>query len=151
MKIFYKLILGLGFIIVCVSFIVSVFAEGRLTIEELQEELNLTDAQVDDILPIIENDKQEKQAIIEKYQGGGEGSNSAMQEELKVLQKEHDSKYSEILTDEQMGNYTELRKQESKARKVESKSRRIEDRKMRDKTNRQDRGRVRTRRRKSAQ
>lgn len=126
MKKSYRLILGLCVIAVCLYFVADVSAKSRMSIEELQEELNLTDEQAEAIVPIIQKDRKEKEAIVDKYREQGMAGISSMREELKSLQKEHDSKYSEILTDEQMKNYIDLRKKESRERRAESRSRKPE-------------------------
>ena len=125
MKLYQRFILGLGTAAVCLSFAAGAAAEGRMSIEELQAKLNLTQEQVNAIVPIIKRDRQKRQEIIDKYRGQGMAGIQSIRKELFALQKEHDEKYSKILTEEQMKKYIELRKQESAGRRAENRSRRM--------------------------
>ena len=125
MRLYQRFISGLGAVAVCLSFSAGVAAKGRMSIEELQAKLNLTQEQVNAIVPIIKRDRQKRQEIIDKYRGQGMAGIQSIREELFALQKEHDEKYSRILTEEQMKKYIELRKQESAERRAENRQKRM--------------------------
>ncbi|MCL7973216.1 MAG: hypothetical protein M8835_01495 [marine benthic group bacterium] len=79
----------------------------RDRLAQLTEQLDLSDAQVDQMRPIIEEQTKKQQKIFEE----GSGDREKMRGEMMKLMQETDERYAEILTEEQMTRYREMRQQ----------------------------------------
>lgn len=81
-------------------------------VSQLQEQLNLTDEQVEQIRPIFEEEFEKREELFQKNQGQGQGqgpeSRKALDEELQKLQEETEKQLEEILTEEQMTLYRKM-------------------------------------------
>jgi Spy/CpxP family protein refolding chaperone len=80
-------------------------ADQRLA--QLTTQLDLDDAQVEQMRPIVEEQTKRQQALFESYSGDRE----TMRAEMTKLRDETDEQFAEVLTEEQMNKYRELRQQ----------------------------------------
>ena len=80
-------------------------ADQRLA--QLTTQLDLDDAQVEQMRPIVEEQTKRQQALFESYSGDRE----TMRAEMTKLREETDEQFAEVLTKEQMNKYRELRQQ----------------------------------------
>ncbi len=78
-------------------------------IAHLTEKLSLSDEQVTQIRPIIENQAEQQKQLFEKYGSQGRAGKQAMRGEMKTLREETHSKMAAVLTEEQMEKYESLR------------------------------------------
>jgi Spy/CpxP family protein refolding chaperone len=79
---------------------------------KIMEQLNLSAEQQSTVQPIILSDWEMHRAIFEKYRPGREESEAnitTMQSELQVINQETSTRLTEVLTAEQMAQYSELR------------------------------------------
>jgi Spy/CpxP family protein refolding chaperone len=74
---------------------------------QLTEQLDLTDEQVKQMKPIIDEQTKNQQEL---FQNSGD-DRETMRAEMMKLMEETDRQYSEILTEEQMTKYREMRQQ----------------------------------------
>jgi hypothetical protein len=74
-------------------------------IAELSEKLRLTDAQVEQIRPIIENQMEQREEIFEKYSSQGRQGRPALRQEMRDLRKDTHSQITSLLTEEQIAEY----------------------------------------------
>jgi Spy/CpxP family protein refolding chaperone len=77
-------------------------------ISEMKERLHMTEQQVSEVRPIIEEEREARRAIIEKYAGGGRDSWASAKSELQDLRRRTEVELSKILTPEQLEEYREL-------------------------------------------
>ena len=80
-------------------------ADERLA--QMTEQLDLTDEQVKQLKPIVEEQTKKQEAIFENASGDRE----TMRAEMMKLMEETDKQYAEVLTEEQMNTYREMRQQ----------------------------------------
>ena len=80
-------------------------ADERLA--QMTEQLDLTDEQVKQMKPIVEEQTKKQEAIFENASGNRE----TMRAEMMKLMEETDKQYAEVLTEEQMNTYREMRQQ----------------------------------------
>ena len=80
-------------------------ADERLA--QMTEQLDLTDEQVKQMKPIVEEQTKKQEAIFENASGNRE----TMRAEMMKLMEETDEQYAEVLTEEQMNTYREIRQQ----------------------------------------
>ena len=80
-------------------------ADERLA--QMTEQLDLTDEQVKQMKPIVEEQTKKQEAIFENASGDRE----TMRAEMMKLMEETDKQYAEVLTEEQMNTYREMRQQ----------------------------------------
>jgi len=73
----------------------------------LTELLELTDEQAKQMKPIIEEQSKQQQELFENASGDRE----TMRAEMMKLMEETDKQYAEVLTEEQMNTYREMRQQ----------------------------------------
>ena len=74
---------------------------------QLTEQLDLTDEQAKQMKPIIEEQSKKQQEIFDSASGDRE----TMRAEMMNLMEETDEQYAEVLTEEQMNTYREMRQQ----------------------------------------
>ena len=74
---------------------------------QLTEQLDLTDEQVKQMKPIIDDQTKNQQEL---FQNAG-GDRETMRAEMMKLMEETDRQYAEVLTEEQMTKYREMRQQ----------------------------------------
>ena len=72
--------------------------------QKMQKKLNLTQDQVNQIKPILEENMAKRQQLKGSMQGGGD--RSAMFKQMKQMQEEQNQKLSKVLTPEQMQQWT---------------------------------------------
>jgi Glu-tRNA(Gln) amidotransferase subunit E-like FAD-binding protein len=78
------------------------------TIATIQEQLELTDVQVERIQPIVPEQSEKRRELFKKYRPQGL---SAMREEMQKLRSEMDAQLAEILSDDQIEKYQMLQNQ----------------------------------------
>lgn len=85
-------------------------------ISQLQEQLNLSDAQVEQVRPIFEEEFEKREELFEKNreQGQGPESRKALDEEFQKLQEETEKQLEEIFTEEQMTLYRKMLEERQK-------------------------------------
>lgn len=71
----------------------------------LIERLDLTDAQADQVRPIIEEQLEKQKAVFEKYRGQGREGFRAARPEMQAIRQETEDRLKDVLTDEQMEKY----------------------------------------------
>ncbi len=78
--------------------------------ERLKDQLGLSDQQVEEILPILEESREELQALREKYQDQERSQETmeAFRSERAELQEQTNQKLATVLTDEQLKQFREL-------------------------------------------
>ena len=74
---------------------------------KLTMELELSDEQVEQLRPIVEEQTKRQQALFESYADERE----TMRAEMTKLREETDEQFAEVLSEEQMKEYRELRQQ----------------------------------------
>ena len=74
---------------------------------QLTEQLDLTDEQAEQMKPIIDEQTKKQQDL---FQNAG-GDRETMRAEMTKLVEEMDEQYAEVLTEEQMNKYREMRQQ----------------------------------------
>jgi Spy/CpxP family protein refolding chaperone len=72
---------------------------------QLTEQLELTDEQSEQMKPIIEEQSRKQQEVFEN----AGGDRATMRAEMMKLMEETDELYAEVLTEEQMNRYREMR------------------------------------------
>jgi Spy/CpxP family protein refolding chaperone len=72
---------------------------------QLTEQLELTDGQSEQMKPIIEEQSRKQQEVFEN----AGGDRATMRAEMMKLMEETDELYAEVLTEEQMNRYREMR------------------------------------------
>ena len=80
-------------------------ADQRLT--QLTDALDLTDEQVAEMKPIVEEQTRKQKELFES----AGADRAAMREAMMELMEETDAAYAEVLTEEQMTKYREIRRQ----------------------------------------
>lgn len=80
-------------------------ADQRLT--QLTDALDLTDEQVEDMKPIVEEQTRKQKELFES----AGADRAAMREAMMQLMEETDAAYAEVLTEDQMTKYREMRQQ----------------------------------------
>ena len=70
-------------------------------VAKMKDNLNLTDEQVNQITPIIEENSQQKQALMEQAKSSGSGF-SAVKDQMVALRQSLESKLAQYLTPEQL-------------------------------------------------
>ncbi len=94
-------------------------------ISHLTRELGLSDTQVTQIRPIIENQAEQRKLIFEKYASQGRSGRKAMRGEMDALREKTDSQLASVLADEQMAKHRELHDQRRQNRGQRGKERRF--------------------------
>jgi len=74
---------------------------------QLTTQLELNDAQVEQLRPIVEEQTKRQQALFDSYAGDRE----TMRAEMTKLRDETDEQFAEVLSEAQMKKYRELRQQ----------------------------------------
>ncbi|MBK5096831.1 MAG: Spy/CpxP family protein refolding chaperone [Gemmatimonadetes bacterium] len=74
---------------------------------QLTEQLDLTDEQATQMKPIIEEQSKKQQEL---FQNAG-GDRATMRAEMTKLMEDTDKQYAEVLTEEQMNKYREMRQE----------------------------------------
>lgn len=74
---------------------------------QLTTQLDLDDAQAEQLRPIVEEQTKRQQALFESYSGDRE----TMRAEMTKLRDETDEQFARVLSEEQMKKYRELRQQ----------------------------------------
>lgn len=95
-------------------------ARARITDEAIlimKERLQLTEEQADIVLPIIDQAMKERQAIMQKFRGGGGGrgdmsATRGMREEMERIDERTEERLSKILTEEQMKEYKKIKEEQ---------------------------------------
>ncbi|GAK56451.1 hypothetical protein U27_03413 [Candidatus Vecturithrix granuli] len=79
-------------------------------VSQLQEQLNLTNEQVEQVRPIFEEEFEKREELFQKNRGQGQRpeSRKALDEEFQKLQEETEKQLEEILTEEQMALYRKM-------------------------------------------
>ena len=80
-------------------------------IATMQERLNLTDEQVEQIRPIVYEQSENRRELFEKYRSQGRQGRSAMREEMQEMRSETDARLAEILSDQQLQEYQKIQNQ----------------------------------------
>lgn len=80
-------------------------------IATMQEQLELTDVQVERIQPIVQEQSEKRRELFKKYRPQGRQGLSAMREEMQKLRSEMDAQLAEILSDDQIEKYQMLQNQ----------------------------------------
>jgi hypothetical protein len=88
-------------------------AEEFLT--TMKERLNLNAEQMEEVRPVIEEDRKMRNAIIGKYAGQGREAMSQARYEMEEFRKMTENKLSKILTAQQMEDYRKLCDEEDRA------------------------------------
>jgi hypothetical protein len=81
----------------------------------MKERLNLNAEQMEEVRPVIEEDRKMRTAIISKYAGQGHEAMSQTRYEMEELRRMTESKLSKILTAQQMEDYRKLCDEEVRA------------------------------------
>ncbi len=78
--------------------------------ERLKDQLGLSDQQVEEILPILEESRERQQALREKYmdQSRSQETMESFRNEREELQEETNASLATVLSDEQMKEYREM-------------------------------------------
>ena len=74
---------------------------------QLTEQLDLTDEQAAQMKPIIDEQSKKQQELFEN----AGGDRATMRAEMTKLMEETDKQYAEVLTEEQMSKYREMRQE----------------------------------------
>ena len=74
---------------------------------QLTEQLDLTDEQAAKMKPIIEEQSKKQQELFES----AGGDRATMRAEMTKLMEETDKRYAEVLTEDQMNEYREMRQE----------------------------------------
>jgi hypothetical protein len=85
----------------------------KLTIEQLKEDLRLSDYQVKRLRPIMKEESLRRSTLVRKYSGGGPEARQALEKELKLFQRYYEDMYSHIMSEEQFKKYLEIRESHS--------------------------------------
>lgn len=85
-------------------------------VSQLQEQLNLTDEQVEQVRPIFEKEFEKREELFQKNRGQGQGpeSRKAVDEEFQKLQEETEKQLEKIFTEEQMTLYRKMLEERQK-------------------------------------
>lgn len=83
-------------------------------VSQLQEQLNLTDEQVEQIRPIFEEEFEKREELFQKNRGQGPESRKALDTEFQKLQEETEKQLEEIFTEEQMALYRKMLEERQK-------------------------------------
>ncbi len=92
-----------------------VVRRDKLTMEQLQFELDLSDYQVKRLRPIMKEESLRRSALVRKY-GGSPQEQQSLQKELKLFQSYYEDMYSHILNETQFSEYKRLREAHSSDR-----------------------------------
>ncbi len=78
--------------------------------ERLKDQLGLSDQQVEEILPILEESRERQQSLREKYmdQSRSQETMESFRNEREELQEETNASLATVLSDEQMKEYREM-------------------------------------------
>ena len=80
-------------------------------LEFWQEELQLSEEQVSELKPILEEAREEMMKIRERYRGQGRQGMGQARQEIDKLNEETQARLEPILSEEQMARYKEIRKE----------------------------------------
>jgi hypothetical protein len=78
-------------------------------VNQMKQELNLTDAQVNQILPIVQGHVQKQKELIEQVRGKGRGAMGTIRTDMEKLNQQTDAKLAEFLSKEQLAKWKETR------------------------------------------
>lgn len=92
-------------------------------IQEMTFRLNLTEEQKAQVRPILEEQREKKAAIMEKYRDQGRGAKVYMRDDMEALELDVQLKLAKVLTEEQMKEYRKM-VAEQKASMTEQKAQR---------------------------
>jgi len=87
-------------------------------IAQLETQLELTDAQVEQLRPIVEEQTRKQRELF----AGGSGDRETMRSEMAKLRDQTDEQFAEVLSQEQMKKYRELRQQRSRQGRASGRS-----------------------------
>lgn len=103
-------------------------ARNKITddwILEMKERLDLTEEQADLVLPILDEARKQRQAMMEKFRGQGRGGMGPggvgrgdmsamreMREEMQRLDEQTEQRLAKILTEKQMDEYRKIKKEQ---------------------------------------
>jgi len=93
-------------------------------ISVMNKRLNISEEQVLQVRPIIEQECEKRRQIIENYFGQGREAMISIRTELQELQDATETKLSTILTDKQMEEYRKIRDQERQEMREKMRGRR---------------------------
>lgn len=94
--------------------------QGKTTgeiVSMMKERLGLSEEQVAQVRPIMEDEKNLRQQILEKYIGQNRESMMSVRPEIEELQAYTEARLSKVLTDEQMEKYRKIRDEETQKRR----------------------------------
>ncbi len=108
-----KTVLGIAFLIAFTCMQASAanafrrfkVADPEQVISDLTEELDLSDAQVEQIRPVIQNHAEKRNEIFDQYRSEGRSGRQEMRSQLETLREETQSELASVLTEEQMEKY----------------------------------------------
>ncbi len=78
---------------------------------DMQQQLNLTDAQVEQVRPILRVQSQKRKELFDKYRSQGRQGRSAIHSEMQTLRAETEAQLVEILSNDQMQAYRNMQDQ----------------------------------------
>jgi hypothetical protein len=81
----------------------------------MKERLNLNAEQMEEVRPVIEEDRKMRNTIIGKYAGQGREAMSQARYEMEELRRMTESRLSKILTPQQMEDYRKLCDEEARS------------------------------------
>jgi Skp family chaperone for outer membrane proteins len=74
-------------------------------ISDLTKELGLSDMQVEQIRPVIQNHAEKRNEIFDQYRSEGRSGRQEMRSQMEALREETESELASVLTEEQMEKY----------------------------------------------
>ncbi|MDJ0829918.1 MAG: hypothetical protein QNI92_08705 [Desulfobacterales bacterium] len=78
---------------------------------DMQQQLNLTDAQVEQVRPILRVQSQKRKELFDKYRSQGRQGRSAIHSEMQTLRAETEAQLVAILSNDQMQAYRNMQDQ----------------------------------------
>jgi Spy/CpxP family protein refolding chaperone len=78
-------------------------------LQRIMGQIDLTSEQQSALQPIIETDLEKHRAIFEKFRPGSDESKEGIRSELESIDKETETQLAEVLTNDQMEQYSKLR------------------------------------------
>ena len=94
--------------------------ENRIAV--LSEKLQLTDDQIEQIRPVLEDQAQKRKEIFEAYSAQGNGDRRALRNQMRTLREETRSQVMDYLNEEQIAKYEAW--QQERIQKMQNRGRR---------------------------
>ncbi len=86
--------------------------QARKGMEKIKEELGITDEQEKKLRPLFEQHSTDLRALLKKVEKGGLWAKLKVRKKLKDLQRIHDARLADTLSQEQMAKLRDIRKEQ---------------------------------------